>query len=114
MHSRFSFVLAALLALGACTKKEVKPLSPEQLVAQGKLIYNIQCIACHNPDPKKDGALGPAVFGSSLELIQHRVVKGDYPAGYTPKRNTRTMAPLPHLAGEIPALYKYLNSEGAP
>ena len=48
-------------------------------------------------DPRTDGSLGPAVAGASLELLTARVLRAEYPAGYTPKRETRVMVPLPHL-----------------
>lgn len=58
-----------------------------------------------------DGAIGPALAGSTLELVELRVMKGEYPAGYLPKRTTKTMSALPHLKAEIPALHAYLNSK---
>jgi len=67
-----------------------------------------QCIACHNPDPGKDGPLGPAVKGSSRELLEARVVQGNYPPGYTPKRPSRVMPPRPDLAPSISDLAAYL------
>ena len=36
------------------------------------------------------------------------MVRGGYPPGYTPKRSTRAMIPLPHLAEKIDALAAYL------
>jgi mono/diheme cytochrome c family protein len=77
---------------------------------RGKTIYQTQCTACHNSDPRKPGALGPEVFGSSKELLEARILKADYPPGYQPKRNTHTMAPLPHLKKEIDSIHAYLNS----
>src|SRR4051812_38114819 len=76
-----------------------------RLVSEGKSSYQANCTACHNGDPKKPGALGPELFGSSMELIKARVLKGEYPQGYKPKRQTRLMTPLPHLKGDIPALH---------
>jgi len=81
----------------------------EELVARGRGIYMSNCAACHNADPKQPGSLGPEVAGSSRELLEHRVVRGDYPPGYTPKRDTRQMVPLPHLVGELDAIYAFLN-----
>jgi mono/diheme cytochrome c family protein len=85
------------------------------LVAHGERVYTVNCIACHARDPNQDGGLGPAIAGSSLELLEARVIHGTYPPGYTPKRDTRLMIPLPHLAPDLPALAAYLaKSQDAP
>ena len=54
--------------------------------------------------------LGPAVAGSSLELLEARIMRGEYPEGYEPKRPSRVMVPLPHLESRLPELAAYLNS----
>lgn len=79
-------------------------------VAAGRQVYAANCTACHNQDPRQAGALGPALAGSSEELLAAKVLRGVYPPGYTPKRESRAMAPLPHLEKEIPALAAYLAS----
>lgn len=84
--------------------------SPEELAAAGRSTYNANCIACHAMDPRADGALGPAVAGSPLELIEARVMRAEYPPGYTPKRATRVMVPMPHLQPKLPELAAYLGS----
>jgi mono/diheme cytochrome c family protein len=94
------------LILSACTKGEKKPPT---LSERGRSVYNTHCTSCHGANPKIDGVLGPAVFGSSLELLELRVLKAQYPPGYTPKRETKQMAMLPFLKDEIPALHAYLN-----
>lgn len=100
-----------LLAVSvSCTPKGAPSGSPEDLALRGKAVYETSCTACHNSDPKKDGSLGPAVVGSSLALIERRVVYGDYPQDYQPKRDSRLMVKLPHLKQDIPALHAYLNS----
>ena len=76
--------------------------------AKGQQAYMANCIACHNPDPSKDGAVGPALKGSSAELIKIRVLEAKYPAGYKPKRDTNLMPPLPHLAGTVADLAAFL------
>jgi len=85
-----------------------------KLIQRGKSVYSTQCIACHNSNPKEAGALGPAVAGSSLELLQHRVVTGTFPPGYTPKPAPSGgqihMPPMPHLKDEVPAIHAYLNA----
>lgn len=100
----------------SCTKKDpAAPQSPEQvqasdLIEKGQRSYQVNCIACHNPNPKLDGVIGPAVAGSSLELIRKRVMEAGYPEGYKPKRNTIAMVALPHLKNDIEALHAYLSS----
>ena len=84
--------------------------SPEELVEAGRSAYNANCIACHGIDPTRDGALGPAVSGASLELLEARVVRGEYPPGYEPKRPSRVMVALPHLEPKLPELAAYLQS----
>ena len=84
--------------------------TPEERVEAGRGAYNANCIACHAVDPTQDGALGPAVSGSSLELLTARVLRSEYPEGYTPKRPSRLMVPLPHLEERLPELEAYLNS----
>ncbi len=82
--------------------------------ARGKQVYMTICIACHGPDPSKDGPIGPAIAGSSKELVEARVIYGSsnygksYPAGYTPKRNTRMMTPFPQVKNDIEHLAAYL------
>jgi len=84
--------------------------TPEELVEAGRSVYNANCIACHNMNPTRDGALGPAVAGASLGLLEARVIRGEYPEGYTPKRPSRVMIPLPHLEPRLPELADYLGS----
>jgi hypothetical protein len=38
------------------------------------------------------------------------VIDGDYPPGYTPKRNTKQMVALPHLEPTLADLTAYLAS----
>jgi mono/diheme cytochrome c family protein len=85
------------------------PADPAALADRGRSIYMSNCTACHNMTPSQDGALGPAVTGSSEALLYARVVDGTYPEGYEPKRATAVMVALPHLKNEIPALAAYLN-----
>ncbi|MFK7894875.1 MAG: c-type cytochrome [Myxococcota bacterium] len=87
--------------------------SPEELVKAGRGVYTANCIACHNMNPAEDGALGPAVAGSSLALLEARVLRGEYPEGHTPKRPSKIMVPLPHLEPKLPELAAYLASASA-
>lgn len=93
--------LALALALGACAQDP----SP---AGRGKQLYLAQCTACHNSDPAKDGPVGPAVQGSSAELLEARLLRETYPSGYKPKRDSVIMRPMPHLASSISDLAAYL------
>jgi mono/diheme cytochrome c family protein len=99
-------VLAVVALLGCSERRDATPLSEQ--AQRGKAIYTGVCIACHNPDPSLDGALGPAVAGASRELLEARVVHRTYPPGYTPKRPSQAMPAMPHLAGRIDELAAYL------
>jgi mono/diheme cytochrome c family protein len=99
---------AALVLALACSDG-----AEEDPIARGARVYRANCIVCHNADPKLDGTVGPAIAGSSKELVEARVLRGEYPAGYTPKRDSRLMPPLPFLAPEIPFLAAFLESPPA-
>lgn len=100
--------LMLLNAFFACSTEpsDAPALSAE--AERGRSVYIANCIACHNADAAKAGNLGPEVKGASVELLTARVLTATYPAGYTPKRPSKVMQPLPHLAGEIAALAAYL------
>jgi mono/diheme cytochrome c family protein len=116
MLLRFFAAAAGLMASAAvlisCTQSGQKaaPDPATALASRGKLVYQTTCIACHSPDPTKPGALGPEVWGSSLELLEARIVRTEYPKGYSPKRSTHVMQALPQVQKDIPALHAYLNS----
>lgn len=111
MSKYFSVIL--ILILVACTQRgatEKAQSSEIDLAARGKSIYMSSCTACHNADPGKDGSVGPAVKGSSLELLTAKVMKNTYPDGYQPKRLTLQMVPLQHLEKELPAIHAFLGN----
>jgi mono/diheme cytochrome c family protein len=81
----------------------------DDLYFRGKLVYDANCIVCHNSNPKIKGSIGPEIYGSSELLLKKKVLEGKYPDYYTPKRNTNIMPKLPQLSKEIEVLYKYLN-----
>lgn len=80
------------------------------LVARGKAVYGAVCMACHNLNPKLDGALGPSVVGASLELLRAKVLENKYPPGYKPKRATSQMVPLPQVKADLEAIAAFLDS----
>ena len=101
MRRRLIALSATALALAACGENG----SP---TARGKQVYLSQCIACHNSDPAKNGPLGPAIRGSSQELLEAKLLRGNYPPGYTPKRNTAIMPVQPQAKPRIPELAAFL------
>lgn len=96
--------LPLALFVASCGKQE-----PKTDAEKGRTLYSLHCTACHNPDPSKDGSLGPSVQGASLELLTARIVHGEYPPGYAPKRPTKIMQKLPLQPDDIKALHAFLN-----
>jgi len=95
--------VALVVAAGGCSDSGLSPAAE-----RGRQAYQANCIACHNTDPSQPGPVGPPLKGSSRELLEAKVLNGSYPPGYTPKRPTKVMTPIPAVAPEIPALAEYL------
>lgn len=107
-RARTVVLLAAVVAL-ACGDAEPQ-VGADGAVARGRAVYLSLCTACHNSDPRLDGSLGPANAGASRELLEAKLLRGEYPPGYTPKRDSKVMPPLPHLAGSLDDLTAFLAS----
>lgn len=95
-------MLAAAL-LGGCAES-----GGDALAARGRQVYLAQCIQCHNANPAIAGPVGPRVKGASRDLLEAKIMRGDYPPGYKPQRPTKVMPPQPTLEPDIPALAAYL------
>ena len=105
MLDRRAFVVIAIsAALAGCSGQSA--LSPE--AERGRQVYLAHCTSCHSSDPAQNGPLGPAVKGSSRALLEARLLRGAYPPGYTPKRPSAVMQPMPHLAGSLDDLGAFL------
>ncbi len=103
-----SALAACVLQVGtACNKKDA---NADPKAMRGRVVFAANCIACHNANPSLDGTLGPAIKGSSLELLQARVLHGEYPPGYSPKRTTRIMQKLPLTEANVADLHAFLNA----
>ena len=96
-------LLALAVAVGGCSDGGLSPVAE-----RGRQTYLASCVACHNTDPAQPGPVGPALKGSPRELLEAKVLNGAYPPGYTPKRPTKVMVPIPAVAPEIAALAEYL------
>ena len=84
------------------------PGDPSGEASRGRQVYLAQCVACHNSDPTRPGPIGPALQGSSAELLAAKVLHGSYPAGYRPQRDSRVMPARPDLSASIADLAAFL------
>ncbi|MBS1255331.1 MAG: hypothetical protein MAG581_01131 [Deltaproteobacteria bacterium] len=122
---RYFLALLLLLLISSCEKKKQKQdeaeseqgqnkvnetIGSKSDIEKGRVVYFANCVACHNNNPKKQGSIGPQIFGSSKELLTKKIVLGKYPNHYKPKRTTNIMPLLPHLDQEISNLHAYINS----
>lgn len=103
-------VVTALLAtaLASCSKESDQSSGKSPDWQRGRAVFVANCVACHNNDPSKDGSIGPAIAGSSKELLEARVLSTSYPPNYKAKRPTKVMPQFPFLKEEIPYLAAYL------
>jgi len=106
MLGRRALAVIPLAAVLASCSNQGSSLSPQ--AERGRQVYIAQCTSCHAVDPTQNGPLGPAVKGSSRALLEARILRGAYPPGYTPKRPSAIMQPLPHLAGSLDDLAAFL------
>jgi len=107
MRGVFALFSVAITLVGCSDPKSLPPTE------RGRRIYLASCVTCHSPDPTKPGSKGPEIAGASRELLAARVLHAAYPPGYTPKRATREMVPLPHLAAKIDDLAAFLAAPAA-
>lgn len=82
--------------------------SDSEASVSGRTVYMNVCIACHHGDPSQDGTLGPAIAGSSLELLEAKVLRAEYPEGYEPKRTGIVMPTFEFLEEKLPDLAAFL------
>ena len=108
---RLGLTLAVCLALALTSgcgegedSKTVKGPDPDR----GRRLYIATCIICHNTDPSKPGSQGPPTKGSSLELLEAKVLHKRYPPDYKPQRTTKAMPAYPQLRKRIPDIAAYL------
>lgn len=108
MISRAALAAAAVGALVCSFGCNEHNDTGDVLVTRGRSVYVTNCVVCHNPDPTKDGNVGPATHGASVDLLRARLMEAGYPPGHTPKRTTKLMPRQPHLAKDIEALHAFL------
>ena len=79
-------------------------------IEKGRMVYFANCVSCHNNNPKKAGSIGPVVYGVPIDVLTQKIVSGEYPENYRPKRTSKIMPLMPHLNSEISNLYAFINS----
>lgn len=111
---RRSLLYFVLLLAGACSQEPGTPTQTARApdANRGRSIYLSNCAACHHSsDPSRDGPVGPAIQGSTRDLLEARVLKGTYPPDYKPKRKTALMPAQPYLKSAIPDLAAFLGGD---
>ena len=98
----------AALAGAACACGGDESGGLDAAATRGKTIYENVCTACHNRDPREAGVLGPGVAGASQELLEAKVLRGEYPPGYAPKLPSAAMPKYEYLAGKLGDVAAYL------
>lgn len=105
--------LFIFLILISCTKdKRLEGKSEEEikLINRGRTVYMTTCVVCHHTNPKLVGPTGPAIYGSSLELINAKLLKGGYPEGYKAQRSTHLMPTfIEEHKEDADAIHAFLN-----
>jgi mono/diheme cytochrome c family protein len=100
----------ALIAITVMACADESEESGDPAVARGEKIYRNICVACHNADPSVEGPLGPAIADASRELLEAKLLRGEYPAGYTPQRNTQQMTRFEYLEPNLDDIEAFLAS----
>jgi mono/diheme cytochrome c family protein len=108
---RLALPLALALLFGCSSGEQDDPQAA--LEKRGEQVYLNNCTACHARDPRVPGPVGPDLAGSPLALLEAKVLRNEYPPGHEPKRDTKAMIPLPHLAPELPAIAAFLERAGS-
>lgn len=101
-----AILVLAIIAASAC---KGPPEGQPSRYERGRQVFQANCMQCHG-DPKV-GSFGPPNYGSSLPLIRSKVLKGEYPDGYVPKKQTKMMPQFNLPDNDLLALYCYLNDK---
>ena len=108
-RSKRRWVAAPILALVSACGQDADP-DQDPVVARGEKIYRNICVVCHNADPNLEGVQGPAIAHATLELLEYKVLRGEYPPGHKPVRETAQMPRFDYLEPNLGELAAFLAS----
>ncbi len=103
-------LLLALFATALMACADESKESGDPAVARGEKVYRNVCVVCHSANPNQSGPLGPEVADASRAVLEAKLLRGEYPPGYTPKRNTQQMPKFEFLEPNIGDLAAFLAS----
>ena len=120
---RFFLAVLLIILVSNCEKKSIEQEEAETdqeilnntvalttEIEKGRMVYFANCVSCHNNNPKKPGSIGPEIYGVSIDTLTQKIVYGNYPENYRPKKTSKIMPAMPHLNKKISNLHAYLNS----
>ena len=108
---RFKSAIAAtgaLATLVACSEETDSSVDPT--IGRGEMIYRNVCVVCHNADPNEPGVLGPPIAQATRALLEAKVLRGEYPAGHAPARDTQQMPQFAYLEPNLGDIEAYIAS----
>lgn len=105
---RAAAAIATVAAISACGGDSDSTADPA--VARGETIYRNICVVCHNANPNEAGSIGPAIAQATREVLEAKVLRGEYPVGYTPARETHQMPQFPYLEPNLDDIEAYIAS----
>ena len=99
-------VTTALVSFALAGCDDGPPVEPA--LARGRQTYQTICISCHNANPALAGSVGPPLKNMARAILEAKLLHGEYPAGYTPRRDTKMMPTQPQLAPALDDLALFL------
>jgi mono/diheme cytochrome c family protein len=107
---RLLSILVVFLILIQCVKASTTIPTDKVQHIEGKRLYVLYCVSCHNSQPSKPGSMGPELITTPSDVFRTKVPYGTYPSGYKPKRHTKAMQKFPSLTTKTDLIYNYIRS----
>jgi mono/diheme cytochrome c family protein len=107
---RLVSILIVFLILSQCVKASTTIPTDKVQHIEGKRLYVLYCVSCHNSQPSKPGSIGPELITTPSDVFRTKVPYGTYPSWYKSKRRTKAMPRFPSLKDKTDLIYKYIHS----